>query len=108
MWRTPSYGAGRGGGGAGRAWGAGQRSLGVPAAVPVALPWPWPAAACAPCSKLGPTTTIPAFTPLPPPVPPSFLSSHSYVIPTPVIDHFLLDYKRTGTFTGFPALGVNW
>ena len=32
----------------------------------------------------------------------------SYVIPTPVIDHFLIDYKRNGDFTGFPALGVQW
>ncbi|PSC72432.1 Protease Do-like 9 isoform B [Micractinium conductrix] len=31
-----------------------------------------------------------------------------YVIPTPVIDHFLIDYKRNGDFTGFPALGVQW
>jgi hypothetical protein len=31
-----------------------------------------------------------------------------YVIPTPVINHFLDDYQRNGTFTGFPALGVQW
>ncbi len=31
-----------------------------------------------------------------------------YVIPTPVINHFLDDYERNGTFTGFPALGVQW
>lgn len=31
-----------------------------------------------------------------------------YVIPTPVIHHFLDDYRRNGTFTGFPALGVQW
>ena len=31
-----------------------------------------------------------------------------YVIPPPVIDHFLLDYKRNATFTGFPALGIHW
>lgn len=31
-----------------------------------------------------------------------------YVIPTPVVTHFLDDYSRTGTFSGFPALGVQW
>ena len=31
-----------------------------------------------------------------------------YVIPTPVIRHFLEDYQKNGTFTGFPALGVQW
>ena len=31
-----------------------------------------------------------------------------YVIPAPVINHFLDDYQRNGTFTGFPALGVQW
>eukprot|EP00967_Tisochrysis_lutea_P002733 scaffold3303_cov23-Tisochrysis_lutea.AAC.1 len=31
-----------------------------------------------------------------------------YVIPTPVIQHFLVDYQRTGGFTGFPALGIRW
>uniref|UniRef100_A0A1D2A691 PDZ domain-containing protein n=1 Tax=Auxenochlorella protothecoides TaxID=3075 RepID=A0A1D2A691_AUXPR len=31
-----------------------------------------------------------------------------YVIPTPVIHHFLVDYQRNGTFTGFPALGIQW
>ncbi len=31
-----------------------------------------------------------------------------YVIPTPVVTHFLDDYTRTGTFSGFPALGVQW
>ncbi|KAL4447366.1 hypothetical protein ABPG77_007399 [Micractinium sp. CCAP 211/92] len=31
-----------------------------------------------------------------------------YVIPTPVINHFLDDYQRNGCFTGFPALGVQW
>jgi S1-C subfamily serine protease len=31
-----------------------------------------------------------------------------YVIPTPVIHHFLDDYRRNGAFTGFPALGVQW
>ena len=27
-----------------------------------------------------------------------------YIIPTPVIDHFISDYKRTGKYNGFPAL----
>ena len=27
-----------------------------------------------------------------------------YVIPTPVIDHFITDYGRTGKYSGFPAL----
>lgn len=31
-----------------------------------------------------------------------------YVIPTPVIRHFLEDYQKNGKFTGFPALGVQW
>ncbi|GAX82217.1 hypothetical protein CEUSTIGMA_g9645.t1 [Chlamydomonas eustigma] len=31
-----------------------------------------------------------------------------YVIPTPVVHHFLNDYIRTGRFTGFPALGIQW
>lgn len=31
-----------------------------------------------------------------------------YVIPTPVIDHFLTDYQRNGAFTGFPAMSVRW
>ncbi|KAG2497712.1 hypothetical protein HYH03_004449 [Edaphochlamys debaryana] len=31
-----------------------------------------------------------------------------YVIPTPVVTHFLEDYMRTGGFSGFPALGVQW
>ncbi len=31
-----------------------------------------------------------------------------YVIPTPVIDHFLTDYQRNGRFTGFPSLGIRW
>ncbi|CAK0742846.1 hypothetical protein CVIRNUC_001425 [Coccomyxa viridis] len=31
-----------------------------------------------------------------------------YVIPTPVINHFLTDYRRNGRFTGFPVLGVKW
>jgi len=31
-----------------------------------------------------------------------------WVIPTPVILHFLDDFRRNGTFTGFPALGIQW
>jgi len=31
-----------------------------------------------------------------------------YVVPTPVIDHFLSDYKRNKKFTGFPSLGIQW
>lgn len=31
-----------------------------------------------------------------------------YVIPTPVIRHFITDYDRNGVYTGFPALGLEW
>uniref|UniRef100_A0A061SEI7 Protease do-like 9-like n=1 Tax=Tetraselmis sp. GSL018 TaxID=582737 RepID=A0A061SEI7_9CHLO len=31
-----------------------------------------------------------------------------YVIPTPVIKHFITDFDRNGQYTGFPALGVEW
>ncbi|KXZ47287.1 hypothetical protein GPECTOR_36g14 [Gonium pectorale] len=31
-----------------------------------------------------------------------------YIIPTPVIQHFLTDYARHGRYTGFPCLGVEW
>eukprot|EP00249_Psilotum_nudum_P010396 c22518_g2_i1 orf=419-2386(-) len=31
-----------------------------------------------------------------------------YVIPTPVIAHFINDYERTGDYTGFPILGIEW
>lgn len=31
-----------------------------------------------------------------------------YVIPTPVVHHFLTDYLANGSFTGFPALGIQW
>eukprot|EP00898_Chlorokybus_atmophyticus_P008573 jgi/Chlat1/8717/Chrsp9S08549 len=31
-----------------------------------------------------------------------------YVIPTPVINHFLMDYEKTGKYTGFPALCIEW
>ncbi|KAG9160520.1 hypothetical protein Leryth_019476 [Lithospermum erythrorhizon] len=31
-----------------------------------------------------------------------------YVIPTPVILHFIQDYEKNGAYTGFPVLGVEW
>ncbi|KAJ3694931.1 hypothetical protein LUZ60_000308 [Juncus effusus] len=31
-----------------------------------------------------------------------------YVIPTPVIMHFITDYEKSGEYTGFPILGVEW
>ncbi|CAH9090725.1 unnamed protein product, partial [Cuscuta europaea] len=31
-----------------------------------------------------------------------------YVIPTPVIMHFLQDYEKNGAYTGFPVLGIEW
>ncbi|KAF5730094.1 protease Do-like 9-like [Tripterygium wilfordii] len=31
-----------------------------------------------------------------------------YVIPTPVIMHFILDYEKNRAYTGFPILGVEW
>ncbi|WIA13005.1 hypothetical protein OEZ85_006615 [Tetradesmus obliquus] len=31
-----------------------------------------------------------------------------YVIPTPVVHHFLNDYVANGHFTGFPSLGIQW
>ena len=31
-----------------------------------------------------------------------------YVIPTPVIDHFITDYDRNGQYTGFPTLGLEF
>ncbi|KAL5200361.1 hypothetical protein ABZP36_021564 [Zizania latifolia] len=31
-----------------------------------------------------------------------------YVIPTPVINHFIQDYEKSGEYTGFPILGVEW
>lgn len=30
------------------------------------------------------------------------------MIPTPIVHHFLADFARSGGFTGFPALGVQW
>ncbi|KAL4419940.1 hypothetical protein ABPG75_007038 [Micractinium tetrahymenae] len=32
----------------------------------------------------------------------------SYIIPTPVIEHFINDYERNGRYTGFPSMGVEW
>ncbi|KAL0385047.1 UNVERIFIED_CONTAM: Protease Do-like 9 [Sesamum radiatum] len=31
-----------------------------------------------------------------------------YVIPTPVIMHFIQDYEKHGMYTGFPVLGFEW
>nr|XP_029118574.1 protease Do-like 9 isoform X2 [Elaeis guineensis] len=31
-----------------------------------------------------------------------------YVIPTPVILHFIHDYEKSGEYTGFPILGIEW
>lgn len=31
-----------------------------------------------------------------------------YIIPTPVIEHFIRDYDVHGQYTGFPCLGVEW
>ncbi|KAJ8747989.1 hypothetical protein K2173_012977 [Erythroxylum novogranatense] len=31
-----------------------------------------------------------------------------YVIPTPVILHFIQDYEKNGAYTGFPFLGIEW
>eukprot|EP00879_Flechtneria_rotunda_P023146 GHRR01024471.1.p1 GENE.GHRR01024471.1~~GHRR01024471.1.p1 ORF type:complete len:335 (+),score=96.35 GHRR01024471.1:535-1539(+) len=31
-----------------------------------------------------------------------------YVIPTPIVHHFLQDYMTNGRFTGFPSLGIQW
>lgn len=31
-----------------------------------------------------------------------------YIIPAPVIDHFINDYERNGAYTGFPTLGMDW
>ncbi|KAI4389076.1 hypothetical protein MLD38_001340 [Melastoma candidum] len=31
-----------------------------------------------------------------------------YLIPTPVILHFIHDYEKNGSYTGFPILGVEW
>eukprot|EP00250_Pteridium_aquilinum_P009106 c18445_g1_i1 orf=494-1936(+) len=31
-----------------------------------------------------------------------------YLIPTPVITHFINDYERNGDYTGFPTSGIEW
>ena len=31
-----------------------------------------------------------------------------WLIPTPVIEHFIGDFDRSGTYSGFPVLGVEW
>ncbi|GAB4845629.1 Protease Do-like 9 [Ancistrocladus abbreviatus] len=31
-----------------------------------------------------------------------------YVIPTPVIMHFIKDYEKNGAYTGFPIIGIEW
>ena len=31
-----------------------------------------------------------------------------YVIPAPVIKHFITDYERSRDYTGFPILGIEW
>jgi len=31
-----------------------------------------------------------------------------YIIPTPVVNHFIRDYEKNKTFTGFPTLGLEW
>ncbi|KIY95877.1 hypothetical protein MNEG_12084 [Monoraphidium neglectum] len=31
-----------------------------------------------------------------------------YIIPVPVIQHFITDYERNGAYTGFPCLGTEW
>jgi len=31
-----------------------------------------------------------------------------YVVPTPVLAHFLMDIERNGRFTGFPSVGFDW
>ncbi|CAD7704517.1 unnamed protein product [Ostreobium quekettii] len=31
-----------------------------------------------------------------------------YIIPTPVIEHFITDFERNGRYMGFPCLGIEW
>lgn len=31
-----------------------------------------------------------------------------YVIPPPVIHHFITDFERNGRYTAFPSLGIEW
>jgi hypothetical protein len=46
------------------------------------------------------TTTTPKKTPK--------HTRNSYIIPTPVVEHFITDFDRHGAYTGFPCLGVEW
>lgn len=32
----------------------------------------------------------------------------SYIIPTPVVNHFIQDFEKNGKYTGFPSLGIEW
>ena len=36
------------------------------------------------------------------------VESLGYIIPPPVITHFITDYERNGRYTAFPNLGVEW
>ncbi len=31
-----------------------------------------------------------------------------YIIPPPVIQHFITDFERNGKYTAFPVLGIEW
>ena len=31
-----------------------------------------------------------------------------YVIPTPIVEHFMKDFLADGKYSGFPALGISW
>jgi hypothetical protein len=44
---------------------------------------------------------------------PSFLQHEDaenigYIIPPPVIQHFIRDFERNGRYTAFPGLGIEW
>lgn len=40
---------------------------------------------------------------------PLLLPPHrSYIIPQPVINHFITDYERNGQYTGFPTIRAEW
>ena len=34
--------------------------------------------------------------------------SIGYIIPTPVVHHFITDYERNKRFTAFPNIGIEW
>ena len=36
------------------------------------------------------------------------LENVGWMIPTCVVEHFLEDYRRNGTYTGFPLLGITF